>query len=72
MTLIGNKLGSYEDSQDERSKAEKALDKAKKMFAKKKLKQFRLDSKTVVFMPSKKAFEEFKKAYNSKDRIIWE
>ena len=31
MTLIGNKLGSYEDSQDEKSKAEKALDKAKKI-----------------------------------------
>ena len=72
MTLIGNKLSSYEYSQDEKSRAEKVLDKAKKLFAKKKLKQFRLDSKTVVFMPSKKAFEKFKKAYNSKDRIIWE
>ena len=71
MTLIGNKLGSYEDSQDEKSRAEKVLDKAKKMFAKKKLKQFRLDSKTVVFMPSKKAFEEFKKSYKQ-NNVIWE
>ena len=36
MGLTGHRLGNYEDYHDEKSKAEKALDKAKKMFAKKK------------------------------------
>lgn len=71
MTLIGNKLGSWEDTHDEKSKAERVLEQAKKRFEKKKLKMFRLDSKTVVFMPSKKAFEEFKKSYK-RNNVIWE
>lgn len=71
MGLTGHRLGNYEDSHDEKSKAEKALDKAKKLVAKKKLKRFRLDSKTIVFMPSKKAFEEFKKSYKQ-NNVIWE
>lgn len=71
MTLIGNKLGSYEDTHDEKKKAEKVLAKAKDTFSKKKLKMFRLDGKTVVFMPSKKAFEEFKKSYK-RNNVIWE
>lgn len=71
MTLIGNKLGSYEDSHDEKNRAEKVLAKAKEKFSKKKLKMFRLDGKTVVFMPSKKAFEEFKKSYKQ-NNVIWE
>lgn len=72
MGVTGNRLGNYEDTHDEKKRAEKVLAKAKEKFSKKKMKMFRLDSKTVVFMPSKKAFERFKKAYNSKDRIIWE
>ena len=72
MGLTQNRIGNYEDNHDEKSKAEKVLEKAKATFKKKKLKMFRLDSKTVVLMPSKKAFEQFKKAYNSKSRIIWE
>lgn len=72
MGLTENRIGNYEDSHDEKTRAEKVLERAKATFKKRKLKMFRLDSKTVVFMPSKKAFEEFKKAYHSKDRIIWE
>lgn len=72
MTLIGNKLGSYEDTHDEKKKAEKVLAKAKDTFSKKKLKPFQLDSKTWILTTSKARFEQFKKAYNSKERIIWE
>lgn len=71
MTLIGNKLGSWEDTHDEKNKAERVLEQAKKKFEKRKLKMFRLDSKTVVFMPNKKAFEEFKKSYKQ-NNVIWE
>ena len=72
MTLIGNKLGSYEDTHDEKNKAEKALAKAKEKFSKKRLKPFQLDNKTWILTTSNARFERFKKAYNSKDRIIWE
>lgn len=71
MGLTENRIGNYEDSRDEKTKAEKVLQKAKDKFSKKKLKLFRLDSKTIVFMPSKKAFEEFKKSYK-RNNVIWE
>ena len=70
--MTGHRLGNYEDTHDEKTKAEKALAKAKEKFSKMKLKPFRLDSRTVVFTTSKAKFERLKKAYNSKDRIIWE
>lgn len=72
MTLIGNKLGCYEDTHDERKKAENVLTKAKEKLSDKKLKPFQLDGKTWILTTSKARFEQFKKAYNSKERIIWE
>lgn len=72
MGVTGNRLGNYEDTHDEKKRAEKVLEKAKEKFSKKKLKPFQLDSKTWILTTSKARFERFKKAYNSKDRIIWE
>ena len=71
MGLTENRIGNYEDSHDEKTRAEQVLKRAKETFKKKKLKMFRLDSKTLVFMPSKKAFEEFKKSYK-RNNAIWE
>lgn len=71
MGLTENRIGNYEDSHDEKTRAEQVLKRAKETLNKKKLKMFRLDSKTLVFMPSKKAFEEFKKSYK-RSNVIWE
>lgn len=71
MGLTENRIGNYEDSHDEKTRAEQVLKRAKETFKKKKLKMFRLDRKTLVFMPSKKAFEEFKKSYK-RNNMIWE
>lgn len=71
MGLTENRIGNYEDSHDEKTRAEQVLKRAKETLNKKKLKMFRLDSKTLVFMPSKKAFEEFKKSYK-RNNVIWE
>ena len=72
MGLTGHRLGNYEDSHDEKTRAERVLQKAKEKMKNKKLKRFQLDSKTWVFTTSRAKFERFKKAYNSKDRVIWE
>lgn len=68
--IYGSKVEDFEHRQDEMSEAKATLKKAKELESKKKLKPFRYDANTVVYLPNKKAFDEWKKEYESR-KILW-
>lgn len=68
--IFGSKVEDFEHRQDEMSKAKLTLKKAKELESKKKLKPFRYDASTIVYLPNKKAFEEWKNEYENR-KILW-